>query len=325
MRISSRSARAALVAALVAAGLAVIPQQADAAVVTINLCAKPGTLSPLPTTSPATTIPIWGFGQPATPGACGAATATLPGPVVTATVGDSVTFNVTNGLTTPVRFEVPGIDFLPGPTDVPPGGTLVRTFTASKPGTFLYQSAGDSGRQEAMGLYGMLIVRPVTPGQAYGSTTAYDREAPLVLSAVDPAFNTAPLTADVHAYRATYWLINGRAYPDTAPVAASPGQRVLLRYANGGFDNTTMELLGTHQSVVARDAYPLATPTSAAAETIPAGATEDTIVTMPAAGTAPSAHGFPLFNRQLHVTNGPQTGPSPTPAGGGGMLTFLGP
>jgi hypothetical protein len=37
----------------------------------------------------------------------------------------------------------------------------------------------------------------------------------------------------------------------------------------------------------------------------------------------PSANGFPLYNRNLHVTSGPQTGLTPTPITGGGMLTFI--
>jgi hypothetical protein len=127
------------------------------------------------------------------------------------------------------------------------------------------------------------------------------------------------------AYRATYWLLNGRAYPDTAPgITAAAGQRVLLRYLNAGFDNTTMRLLGMHERVVARDARLLNNPFDADAETIPAGATEDAIATVPATAP-PSQHGFPLYNRQLHLTNGVQSGPDPSPATGGGMLTFIHP
>ena len=67
-------------------------------------------------------------------------------------------------------------------------------------------------------------------------------------------------------------------------------------------------------------------PFDAVAETIPAGATEDAIATVPAGG-APSTNGFPLYNRQLHVTNGatalaPARGTYSTP---GGMLTFIKP
>jgi hypothetical protein len=46
------------------------------------------------------------------------------------------------------------------------------------------------------------------------------------------------------------------------------------------------------------------------------------IVTVPA-GAGPSPHGFPLYNRQQHLTNGAQTGVSPLPAAGGGMVTFI--
>jgi FtsP/CotA-like multicopper oxidase with cupredoxin domain len=204
------------------------------------------------------------------------------------------------------------------------GGSVSVQFTASAPGTYQYQSGGDAGRQAAMGLYGALIVRSLTAGQAYDvATTAYDVEATLVLSAIDPSFNGAPDTYDLHAYRATYWLINGKPYTPSAPgITAAAGQRVLLRYVNAGFDNTAMTLLGMHQQVLARSARLLNNPFLADAETIPAGATEDAIATMPSFAP-PTANGFPLYNRQLHVTDGLQIGTSPTPATGGGMLTFI--
>ena len=81
-------------------------------------------------------------------------------------------------------------------------------------------------------------------------------------------------------YLATYWLINGKAYPDTAGITAGAGQRVLLRYLNAGYDNTSMSLLGMHQKVLARDSNLLNNPFAAGAETIPAGGTEDAIATM---------------------------------------------
>ena len=316
-----KATRGLVVLVLVAAGLGLAGSGASAAPVTISLCAKAGTVT-LP--GPAT-VPIWGFGVPTTPGDCATATASLPGPVLTVNEGDVVTFSVTNALPAghTLSFEIPGVDFTAGPTDAAVGATVTRSFTAARPGTYLYLSGGDAGRQEAMGLSGALIVRPPTANRAYDdATTAYDVEALLHLSAIDPAFNAAPDTFDMHSYNATYWLINGRAYPDTTPITASAGQRVLLRYLNGGYDNTTMSLLGMHERVVARDARPLNNPFDANAETVPAGATEDAIATVPP-GSAPSTHGFPLYNRQQHLTNGPQTGPGPTPATGGGMLTFI--
>jgi len=234
--------------------------------------------------------------------------------------GDFVTINLINDLPAGhvLNFEIPGISFDPGPTD----GSAPLVFTASAPGTYLYQSGGDAGRQEAMGLYGALIVRSATPGQAYDTaTTAYDVEATLVLSQVDPNFNADPDTFDMKNYLATYWLINGKAYPDTAPITGSSGQKALLRYVNAGYDNTTMMLLGMHEQVLARDARLVNNPFLADAETIPAGGTEDAIVTVPAYTFAPSTNGFPLYNRQLHVTNG-SGGAYTTP---GGMVTFIQP
>lgn len=315
--------KALLVLVVVSAGLALTSSIASAAPVSINLCALPGTT----TLTGAVTVPIWGFGVPSTPGDCTTATATLPGPVLSVNEGDTVTLNVTNALPAghTISFEVAGINFDPGPVNAATGTTVVRTFTAGAPGTYLYQSGGDGNRQAAMGLYGALLVRPPTANQAYDPVaTAYDVEATLVLSAVDPDFNATPdpNTFDMHGYRATYWLINGKAYPDTAPITAAAGQRVLLRYLNAGYDNTSMMLLGMHEHVVARDALLLNDPFDAATETIPASATEDAIATVPA-GSPPSANGFALYNRQLHLTNGTQTGLSPSPTTGGGMLTFI--
>ena len=335
--IAVTKSRVLLVLAVIAAGLMYSGSTASAATVSINLCAVPGNA----TLTGTTTVPIWGFATTTTPGDCSSATASLPGPqlgvTLSATETTTVTFNVTNALPAghSITFEIPGITFDAGSADVDPGGTLTLSFTApaspsaagaaNAAGTYLYGSGGDGGRQQAMGLYGALIVRPSTAGQAYESAaTAYNVEAPLVLSAVDPALNNAsdPMAFNMYTYRATYWLINGKAYPDTTGITAAAGQRVLLRYVNAGYDNTSMMLLGMHEHVVAKDARLLNSAYDATADTIPAGATEDVIATIPAVG-GPGGSGFPLFNRQLHLTNGNQTGQSPSPLPGGGMLTFI--
>ena len=315
-----RLTRALIVLVMISTGLVAAGSTASsAAPVAIDLCAEPGNATLVGSVS----VPIWGFHT----GACGSAAATLPGPQLAVNEGDTVTLNITNGLPAghTLTFEIPGITFDAGPTDIAAATSGTVSFTAGAPGTYLYQAGGSEGRQAAMGLSGSLIVNAATPGQAYdNATTAYDAQATLVLDAVDPNFNAAPDTFDMYSYHATYWLINGKAYPDTAGIIASAPQRLLLRYVNAGFDNTSMALLGMHERVLARDAHLLNNPFDAAAETIPAGATEDAIATIPA-GTAPSSQGFPLYNRQLHVTNGDQTGVGPTPATGGGMLTFIHP
>jgi len=300
---------------------------------TFDLCATTGTV----TLPGGVQVPIWGFVLKGSAADCSdvAGHATLPGPVLGAGTspsnldiheGDVVHLNVTNALPAghTISIEAPGIGFDAGPTDAAVGATVQRSFTATAPGTYLYQSVGDGERQTAMGLYGALIVRSNTSGHAYDdpasdpNRSAYDVEAPLVLSAIDPGFNSDPDGFDLHAYNATYWLINGKAYPQTDPIHASPNQRVLLRYVNSGYDNTTMALLGMHEHVIARDAQLLLNPFDADAETIPAGETEDAVATVPA-GSSGLPNGFPLYNRQLHLGNG-----SPAdPASPGGMMTFI--
>ncbi len=323
--------RSLLALVLAIGGLALTRSHASAATPVFDLCAMTGTLAPLPVTAPLTTVPIWGFGLATaelgdfTPDCSTVTSVSLPGPLLDVGETDFVTIKVKNALPAghTISFEIPGISFDVGPTDAAVGATVTRTFTASDPGTYLYQSGGDAGRQEAMGLYGALIVRSGTSGQAYDDvSTAYDGEATLVLSQIDPNFNAAPDTFDMKNYLATYWLINGKAYPDTATIPAPTGlRRLLLRYVNAGYDNTTMALLGMHEQVLARDANLLNNPFLANAETIPTGGTEDAIVTVPSSGAGSGAgpNGFALYNRQLHVTNGsPASGP-------GGMLTFITP
>jgi FtsP/CotA-like multicopper oxidase with cupredoxin domain len=264
----------------------------SAAPVSINLCAKAGTA-----TIGATTVPIWGFVLKGAAANCSDVTAKLPGPVLNVTQGDTVTLNVTNALPAghQISFEAPGVAFAPGPLDAVVGATVSMSFTASAEGTYLYQSAGDAGRQGAMGLYGALVVRPVTAGQAYGN--AFDVEQVVVLSEIDANFNAAPDTFDMKGWNPTYWLINGKASPDTTPLTAGAGQKVLLRYANAGIDNNTMTLLGLHQRLIGRDANALTNPFDVVSQTLPAGQTADAIVAVPSGASAGTR--YALYNRQF--------------------------
>jgi FtsP/CotA-like multicopper oxidase with cupredoxin domain len=283
-----------------------------------DLCAKAGDLA----VPGGATVPVWGFA----PGDCSnpAIPAQVPGPVLDYPQGTAVTVTLHNSLSRPVALDLPGLNVAEGPAvAAPDGGTATYHFTASAPGTYLYSSGLDGGRQVAMGLYGALVVRPAAVGRAYDEafgpsdprSTAYDREAVLVLSEIDPAFNADPLGFDMNDWHPTYWLINGKAHPDTADIPVQNGDRVLLRYVSAGAETVTMTMLGTRSRLVARDASTLSNPYEVVAETIPAGSTADEITTIPASGTA-----FPLYNRQLHLTNGAFGSPQHAP---GGMLAFM--
>lgn len=106
-----------------------------------------------------------------------------PGPLIRLREGQRVRLAVTNelpedssihwhGLLVPFQFDgVPGISF-PG---IRSGETFVYDFTVRQSGTYWYH--GHSNMQEAMGLYGPMIIDP-----AGGATAPYDREYVLMLS-----------------------------------------------------------------------------------------------------------------------------------------------
>jgi FtsP/CotA-like multicopper oxidase with cupredoxin domain len=287
---------------------------------TFDLCATDGTV----TLPDGTTVGIWGFVDTGG-GSCVSGSATLPGPELWVAAGDSVTINLTNSLPEPVSTSllVPGQLVAAGtgttPPDasmftaeVSPGGTGTYEIASALEGTYLYESGTDPTRQVALGLYGALIVESGTSGVAYGES--FDVEAVLALGEIDPDLNADPLGFDMLNYDPIYWLINGRAFPQTDSIEATAAEdEVLLRYLNAGFHHPSMAVLGAHQRVIARDAFALTNSFEAVAETIPSGQTVDAIVTVPTgAGVGDS---FPLYNRNMYVTNGPSYP--------GGMLTAL--
>ena len=155
------------------------------------------------------------------------------------------------------------------------------------PGTYLYESGTDADKQVQMGLYGALVVRPAGhPDWAYRSARSPigqflpSTEYVMLLSEIDPALHQAVECGqayDATALHPRYWLINGRAFPDTiAPNGAAwlPAQPysslvhvtvtdplvnpdqppALIRYLDAGSLNHPFHPHGQNGTVVARDA-----------------------------------------------------------------------
>ena len=103
-------------------------------------------------------------------------------------------------------------------------------------------------------------------------STAYDREFTFMLNEVDtrPHDNLLAVQDFIWTnYKPNYWIMNGRSYPDTIKpshdpslpyqpisslVQANPGDRVLLRLANLGYEQHAMQLPGIRMKVVGHDA-----------------------------------------------------------------------
>jgi FtsP/CotA-like multicopper oxidase with cupredoxin domain len=282
---------------------------------TCELWAAPGEL----TMPDGEIVPVWGFAD--TVGVSG----TVPGPMLLGNQGDTMVVTLHNDLPgETVALAFPGQDLLPDLAGAAPGGTATYTFTLSYPGTFLYEAGltPDGTRQVAMGLYGGLVVRPLIPIQAYDDpTTAFDNEVLLVLGEIDPLLNADPAGFVMHEYAPRYWLINGQAYPDVPEIETLPGEKILMRYVNAGLESHWMGLLGLRQQIIGSDGQLQTSRFWAVAETVAAGQTLDTLVTIPADSVQDAR--YALYDTNLILHNASQRYVADGPVAFGGMMTFL--
>jgi plastocyanin len=180
---------------------------------------------------------------------------------------------------------------------VPIGREFTYYYRPHDPGTYMYHCHFEDVEHVQMGMTGVVYVRPKLNKElgatyAYNDTrTKYDREYAFMLTElwVEAHYRDAHIqTTDWTEYKPSFWLMNGRAYPDTlmpssdpsdplagsnpmqadgayslkynpisSVVAAKPGETVLLRIANLGYEHHAMTLDGIAMRVIAKDASPL--------------------------------------------------------------------
>jgi len=231
----------------------------------------------------------------------------LPGPTLCVTSGQPVTVILHNTLPEATSIIFPGQKGVkangnPAQPQLDGGGSLTSlvqsadatngsvtyTFTAGSPGTYLYESGTDVNKQVQMGMYGALVVRPAShPDQVNDRTDSVfspTHEYVFLLSEVDPDLHLAVEMShpiDWKAFRARYFMINGRSMPDTlAPNNASwlPNQPygalvhirpydatnnplpAVIRYLNAGTVNYPFHPHGSDERVVNKDGHALAGP-----------------------------------------------------------------
>lgn len=243
------------------------------------------------------------------------------GPTLVVTQGDVVSLVLHNQLGEATSLSLPQVETFPDDTTgAAPAATKPYLFTASRPGTFVYEAGATVGgsRQVALGMVGVLVVLPTTAGTAYGTpSTAYDDEGVVLLTDVDPGLNASPATFDMRNFSSRVRLMNGRAFPDTQHIATVPGHTLLLRVVNGSIVQHSFGLLGLGLGVVATSSRLLAQGYQVAGETVPAGDTLDSVVAIPATG-GPL---YPLYDTSTRLdNNGALTSGQ---VGFGGALTFI--
>ena len=226
---------------------------------------------------------------------------TLPAPLIRLREGQKVRIAVTNrlaeqtsihwhGLLVPFQMDgVPGVSF-PG---IDPGETFTYEFPVVQSGTYWYHS--HSGMQEAVGLYGPLVIDP-----AGGPHEPYDREHVLVLADWSPMhpheqlrrlklmggyFNRQKQTlagllagkdqplkerlewaamrmdpTDISDVTGTTYsfLVNGHGTAENWTGLFAPGERVRLRVINASaMTNFNFRIPGLPLTVVAADGLPV--------------------------------------------------------------------
>jgi len=235
---------------------------------------------------------LWGLQPPGRP-------VQYPAPTLRTVAGSTLHVQLTNLLPVKTSLVFPGMagvsiagnpaQISQGPLtlEVVPGGTVVYSFVAARPGTYYYQSGSQPDAQIELGMFGALIVDPATPGQAYDDTAAlcprnvsggpnvvcssYDREYLVITGEMDERIHgriADGLPVDTTDFHPVYWFLNGRNFPDTlapddSPLLPTqpysslarmhPGERVLIRIIGMGRDLHAFHTHGNHMLVIAED------------------------------------------------------------------------
>jgi FtsP/CotA-like multicopper oxidase with cupredoxin domain len=166
---------------------------------------------------------------------------------------------------------------------VPVGRDFPYYYKPHRAGTFMYHCHFEDVEHVQMGMQGIVYVRPSQNSTPLGGftkfayndgdgSTGYDREFALILDELwtAPHDNLESIQETIWPnYKANYWTINGRTYPDTllpnndpsllaqplsSLIQVNAGERILLRFASLGYEQQAMQLPGIPLKVVGEDA-----------------------------------------------------------------------
>jgi FtsP/CotA-like multicopper oxidase with cupredoxin domain len=157
---------------------------------------------------------------------------------------------------------------------VPVGRDFPYYYKPHRAGSFMYHCHFEDVEHVQMGMNGSIFVRPAGfPNRAYADAgTTFDREFAVHLNEVwtTPHDNLESIQETVWPnYKANYWTINGRCYPDTVRpnndperpfqplsslIQVNAAETALLRFSNLGYEQQAMQLPGIRMHVVGEDA-----------------------------------------------------------------------
>jgi FtsP/CotA-like multicopper oxidase with cupredoxin domain len=172
------------------------------------------------------------------------------------------------------------------------GSPFTYTFVAPHAGTYMYHCHVDTVLHFEMGMYGTLIVRPAdgSTGRAWSNGPSFDKEYVWHLHTFDSSWHRYMVSGPGTArHRPDYFMINGRDGFDTlsdpaTAIEADPGEKVLIRCTNVGYQLAEVKLGGLPFDVIASDGRPLAETVRTTALIVAPGERYDILLTMPASG-----------------------------------------
>ena len=200
----------------------------------------------------------------------------IPGPGIHVREGDHVRIDVRNRLPESTTVHWHGL-ILPNVMDGPAmitqdpieaGGLYHYEFVIAQSGTYLYHSHDHVDRQQALGLYGALIIDPAVPDPSLQADHEYTIELQEWLLREGLTFPAMPMDGA----QPNYFTINGRAYPATDTIPMRVGETLKVRFigSNNGFIHP-MHIHGGPFRVVAIDGQTLAPSARYEADTINVG------------------------------------------------------
>lgn len=249
-----------------------------------------------------------------------AGSAMIPSPRIDAEIGDRVYVQMVNIGTNRARrpladphtvhlhgMHVPTqLDGFPEQSFViPVGQKAVYYFLAERAGTFMYHCHVEAAEHIQMGMYGALVVYPsvqsladagveIPPGAtnrnfAYNhASTYFDKDYVMLLSDLDSRWHQSVFLGrpfNAVDFKPDWWLVNGRAFPDTlrrhplpgyeSYVHVKTGQKFLLRMINMGYQVVPWHIHGWPFMIVGKDAHPRLLGEMGFTQTIGSGETWD--------------------------------------------------
>jgi hypothetical protein len=200
----------------------------------------------------------------------------IPGPTLRFHQGDRVRINVRNHLPESTTVHWHGL-ILPNVMDgaahvtqdpIEKGGIYHYEFNVVQSGTYLYHSHDHVDRQQALGLYGAMIIDPAASDPSIGANHEYTVLLQEWLKREGLTFPAMPMDGA----QPNYFTINGRAWPATESVSMHVGETLKVRFigSNNGFIHP-MHIHGGPFRVVAVDGQTLPPSVRYDADTINVG------------------------------------------------------